>query len=376
MKIHEYQAAALFKEAGIPVPPGEVASSPEEAVRIFRQIGRKAVIKAQVHSGGRGKAGGVVPVATAGEAEAESRRILSMSIGGFPVEKVLLVPACDIIEEFYVGITIDRGAGEAVLILSPKGGIDIETLALSEPEQIVRIPLTLDPGRDRERLAVLYTLFPGPEASEQAMEIILSLIRMFREKDCTLAEINPLALDSSGNLVALDAKVNLDDNALFLHPDLNLLKEKETDEERQATKVGISYVGLDGDIGCIVNGAGLAMATMDAIHHFGAQPANFLDVGGSSDPRKMVTALRIVSAGAGVRVILVNIFGGITRCDDIARGIIMGLEEVDISVPLVIRLTGTNEEAGGKMLADRGFTVLSDMEEAVKTAVQISGGLK
>ena len=299
MKIYEYQAALLFKEAGIPVLQGETVSSPGAAVEAFRRIGGKAVIKAQVHSGGRGKAGGVVVVGSAEEAEAESRRILSMNLGGYLVEKVMLVPACEIIAEFYAGITIDRSAGEAVLILSAEGGVDIETLAVSEPEKILKVPLALDPREDSMRLDILERLFPDPGVAGQARSVVLNLGRLFREKDCTLAEINPLALDASGNLVALDAKINLDDNALFLHPDLILLQEKENDEERQAAGAGISYVGLDGNIGCIVNGAGLAMATMDTIHHFGARPANFLDVGGSSDPRKMVTAPEDRVRGAG-----------------------------------------------------------------------------
>lgn len=374
MNIQEYQAADLLRNAGIPVPPGKVIDRAEEAGEAFGRVGPRAVVKAQVLSGGRGKAGGVAVVESAEAAVKEARRILSLTIKGFPVKKLLVSRAAAVAAEYYLGMTIDRAAGEAVLILSAEGGVEIEELAASAPEKIIKVPLALDTQGDAGRLDMLGRVFTDPGVEKQAQKITEALIRLFREKDCTLAEINPLALDVEGNLVALDAKINIDDNALFIHPDLAALKEDETPSERYAREGGVSFVDLDGAIGCIVNGAGLAMATMDAVLHFGARPANFLDVGGSSNPRKMVRALEILTGNPRVTAVLVNIFGGITRCDDVARGILLAAEEVGLDIPLVIRLTGTNEAEGRDLLEKAGYSVLGDMAEAVQKAVSAAGG--
>jgi len=374
MKIHEYQAAELFRKEGIPTLSGCLVGTAREAADAFRRTGGKAVLKGQALSGGRGKAGAVAVVESPEETEEQARRILKLRVGGYPVEKLLVVPACDIAAEFYLGITLDRSDCSAVLLLSAEGGIEIEELAASAPEKIYRIPLAFEHAEAALGPEVPEEVFGPTDSRRQAREITEALIRVFRRNDCTLAEINPLALDAGGNLVALDAKVNIDDNALFLHPDLAAMKEDETPSERYAREGGISFVDLDGDIGCIVNGAGLAMATMDMISLLGRKPANFLDVGGSSNPRKMVRAFEIITGNPRIRSILVNIFGGITRCDDVARGIIMAGEEIHIDMPVVIRLTGTNEAEGREILQNAGYTVRTDMAEAVQTAVKAVGG--
>ncbi|MBN2051168.1 MAG: ADP-forming succinate--CoA ligase subunit beta [Spirochaetales bacterium] len=373
MKMYEYQATGLFAEEGIPVLSGELVCEPKEAAEACRRLGGRVVLKAQVLTGGRGKAGGVATVSSPEEAVREAERILSLTIKGYPVKKLLVVPAADIREEYYLGLTIDRNSAGGVCILSSQGGMDIEELAATAPEKILRLPLISDEMTEDLSVA-LRRVFPRTEVRNQAEALVKALIRLFRRRDCLLAEINPLALDCRENLIALDAKVEIDDNALFLHKDLAALKEDETAEERSAREGGISFISLDGTIGCVVNGAGLAMATMDAVHHFGAEPANFLDVGGSSDPKKMVLALNLIVGNPRVRCILINIFGGITRCDDIARGILLAAEAVDPSRPLVIRLTGTNAEEGKEMLEKAGYAVMTDMTEAVKKAVALAGG--
>jgi succinyl-CoA synthetase beta subunit len=368
MKIHEYQARELLAAYGIPVPPGSVAASPEEAVRAAAEIGLPVVIKAQVLVGGRGKAGGVKLARTEAEVRERAGEILALRIKDIPVEKVLVVKAVDIRKEYYLGITIDRSARSVVLILSAAGGVDIEELAVREPEKILKVPFDpLGGPAEGELRKVLGTVFPAGKV-EQALAAVLSMYRLLKEKDCSLVEINPYVQVGAAELIAADAKINFDDNGVPQHAELEALRNPEeySPEEIEAKAAGLSFVSLDGDIGCIVNGAGLAMATMDLIKLFGGQPANFLDVGGSSSPQKVLTALQILTRNDKLKAILINIFGGITRCDDIAKGILMAREQIDLPVPLVIRLIGTNQEEGRAALEQAGLAAASEMADAVR----------
>ncbi len=341
MKLHEYQAKTLLREYGIPVPDGNVASTPAEARSIAQKIGGAVMVKAQVLVGGRGKAGGVKMAKSPEEAEARARDILGMRIKGIEVQKVLVAQAVDIASEFYVSLTVDRSTRSVQCIASASGGMEIEEVAVKEPEKIVRIALDPEAGLVKARhFDALARAFSGKGVAEQAWTIVANMYRLFSEKDCSLVEINPCALDPAGKLMAADAKVIFDDNALYKHPELESFRSPEeySADEMDARSNGLSYVGLDGSIGCIVNGAGLSMATMDLIKFAGGSPANFLDVGGSSSPDKVFHALRIILKNPRVTAVLINIFGGITRCDDIARGILMAREKLTLSVPLVIRL--------------------------------------
>ncbi|MCE9613138.1 MAG: ADP-forming succinate--CoA ligase subunit beta [Lentisphaerae bacterium] len=374
MNIHEYQGRELFLQYGIPCPAGIVAESPDAVVTATRQVGYPAVIKAQVLTGGRGKAGGVKLVHNEAEAREQGSRILGMQIKGLTVEKVLVVPAAAIRREFYVGLTVDRTNRALVLMVSASGGVDIEDLAVKNPDAILKVrfnPLTnLDLKAIRP---ILQQAFVTPALVAQAEDAVAKLYRLFVEKDCSLVEINPYALLDGDKLVALDAKVNIDDNGLVRHPELEVLRnpEESSADERQARRVGLSFVSMDGDIGCIVNGAGLAMATMDLIKHFGGNPANFLDVGGSSNPEKVLNALKIILNNPRVKAILINIFGGITRCDDIAKGILMATNQIQIPVPMVIRLIGTNDREGREILAQAGLTSSENLTEAVQRVVAL-----
>jgi succinyl-CoA synthetase beta subunit len=372
MKLHEYQAKTLLRDYGIPVPEGAVASSPAEARAVAQRIGGTVMIKAQVLVGGRGKAGGVKMAKNPDEAEARARDILGMKIKGIEVMQVLVARAVDIASEYYVSLTVDRSARGVQCIASASGGMEIEEVAAHEPEKIVRI--ALDPGAGLVKARhydALGRAFTGKGVAEQAWTIVQGMYRLFSEKDCSLVEINPCALDPAGRLVAADAKVIFDDNALYKHPELEAFRSPEeySAEEMDARSNGLSYVSLDGTIGCIVNGAGLSMATMDLIKNAGGSPANFLDVGGSSSPDKVFHALRIILSNPRVRAVLINIFGGITRCDDIARGILMAREKLTLSVPLVIRLIGTNEKEGRALLSGAGIDAYDDLTEAVKGVV-------
>jgi len=372
MKLHEFQAKGFLREYGIPVPEGKAASTPQEARAIAGSIGCPVMVKAQVLVGGRGKAGGVKMAKTPEEAEARAKDIIGMRIKGIEVQRVLVAAAVDIAAEFYVSLAVDRTGKAIQCIASASGGMDIEEIAATQPERIVRFPL--DPARGPVRaqhFPKLAAAFPGDGLPEQAWTILEAMYRLFSEKDCSLVEINPCAKTPAGRLVAADAKVIFDDNALFRHPELENLRSSEEygADEMDARANGLSYVGLDGTIGCIVNGAGLSMATMDLIKHFGGRPANFLDVGGSSNPEKVLNALRIILKHPGLEAILINIFGGITRCDDIARGILMARERLSIPVPLVIRLIGTNEAEGRALLKGAGIDAYEDLTEAVKGVV-------
>jgi succinyl-CoA synthetase beta subunit len=379
MKIHEYQAKELFESYGVPIRHHVVIRSAEEAGPAAEKIGGETVLKAQVLVGGRGKAGGVKKAKSPAEAVEKAREILALTIKGLPVEKVLVTPASNILKEYYIGFTLDRTKREVILMMSKAGGVDIEELAKNKPDAIIKFPISTSKGIDVEKLKpVLKELFGSVSLSDQALSAVEKLYRFFIEKDCTLVEVNPYALEKGGGLYALDAKVNFDDNALYKHEDIQELKNPEeySPDEIDARKQGLSFVSMDGYIGCIVNGAGLAMATMDLIKYFGGQPANFLDVGGSSSPEKVLNALRIIMNNKKVKAIIINIFGGITRCDDIAKGILMAMDRIDIDVPLVIRLIGTNEKEGRKMLTDAGFSVAEDLSTAVQKVVSLSNADK
>ncbi len=372
MKIHEYQAKELFRKYGIAVQDQVVIANGDEAQAAAESMGGFVVVKAQVLVGGRGKAGGVKLAKTPAEAEQHARAILGMDIKGETVDKVLIAPAADILKEYYVGLIMDRTTKKIILMVTKEGGVDIEELAVTDPDKIIKFPIDISQGINESALIeVLTEVFETGELVDQARDTVKKLFSLFVEKDATLVEINPYALVDEHTLSALDAKVNFDDNALYKHDDVEAMKNPEeySQDEIDARAFGLSFVSMDGDIGCIVNGAGLAMATMDIVKLFGGQPANFLDVGGSSNPEKVLNAIKIILRNGKVRAILINIFGGITRCDDIARGIIMATDQIDIQVPLVIRLVGTNQEEGRRLLEEKGFAVADDLSEAVKSVV-------
>ncbi len=371
MNLHEYQGKELFARYGLPVLPGQVAATPEEARDIAAQIGGLVVIKAQVQAGGRGKAGGVKLAHSPEEAFEKARDILALTIKGLPVRKVLVAQAADIAREYYLSIVMDREAKAPLIMLSSEGGVDIEEVARTAPDKILRQHIPLEGLRPYAARALMMRVFPDFAQAQQAAQILLKLYNVFTDGDCSLAEINPLAVTPEGKVIALDAKVVLDDNADYRHRDWEHWRDPADESQwaRLARDKGLSYVKLDGDIGCVVNGAGLAMATMDLIKHYGGEPANFLDIGGSSNPEKVTAALRIITGDGHVRAILFNIFGGITRCDDVANGIVASLKESPLTVPLVIRLTGTNEEKARQILSDFGLGATTSMDEAVQMVI-------
>lgn len=375
MNIHEFQAKEIFRKAGIPVPPGDVATTPDEAQEIARKLGGRVVVKAQVHSGGRGKAGGVKLAADAQEARAHAEAILGMDIKGLTVEKVLITPAEEIDTEAYVGCLVDRGAQSVTFMVSPEGGVDIEEVAANNPEAIKKV--TIDPRYGlfaHEAYWLASFLYDDPSLVKQASKIMGQLHDAFKMAGASMAEINPLITTPDGQVKAIDAKMSVDDNELFRKPDVAAFRDlsAEPASETKAREADLSYVKLDGDVGCCVNGAGLAMATMDLVKYYGGEPANFLDIGGSSNPDKVVAALEIITSDPNVKVILFNIFGGITRCDDVANGIVEATKRIDIKVPLVIRLTGTNESEGVKILEDAGMSAATSMDEVVEKAVALA----
>jgi succinyl-CoA synthetase beta subunit len=372
VNLYEYQGKELFARFGIPVLPGQVAATPEEAGEIAARIGGTVVIKAQVHAGGRGKAGGVKLAHTPEQATDMARLILALTIRGLPVRRVLVTQAADIARELYCAIVMDRQKKLPLIMISAAGGVDIEETARTAPESIIKRHVPLEGIRGYEARALFQPVLDDGLLVSQAAEILLKLYRAFWDGDCSLAEINPLAITPKGKIIALDAKVSLDDNAEFRHREWDTWRDRddETAGERMAREMGLSYVKLDGDIGCVVNGAGLAMATMDLVKHYGGEPANFLDIGGSSNPEKVTTALKIITGDSHVRAILFNIFGGITRCDDVANGIVQSLRASPLDVPLVIRLTGTNEDLARKILSDHGLSATTSMDEGVRTAIE------
>jgi succinyl-CoA synthetase beta subunit len=379
VNIHEYQAKELLRAEGVPIPAGEVATTPDEAESIARSIGGPVVVKAQVHAGGRGKAGGVKLARTPAEAREIANKILGMQIKGLTVHKVLVTAAADIATEAYVGIILDRASKKPVFMVSPAGGIDIEEVAATTPDKILKLPIDTRYGLLPYQASELaFFLFDDVKKVRQASKIMQQLYAAYMKNDASLAEINPLVVTPAGDVLALDAKISIDDNALDRHPELQTLRDETAEEpsEVQARNANLTFIKLDGDVGCVVNGAGLAMATMDLVKYYGGEPANFLDIGGSSNPEKVVNALRIITADPSVKVILFNIFGGITRTDDVANGIVTATKSNPLKIPIVIRLTGTNEEIAMKILQENGFSASSDMDEAVQKAVALAKGGK
>ena len=385
MNIHEYQAKELLRQAGVPVQPGEVAATPSEAEAIAARFGTAVVIKAQVHAGGRGKAGGVKLAKTPAEARAHAERILGMSIKGLVVSHVLVAQAADIASESYVGIIVDRVSKRPVVMASPAGGIDIEEVAATTPNRIRRVAVDPRYGlQPFEAMQLAFFLYHDVRRARAAARILRQLYDAFIASGASLAEINPLVSTPTGELVAVDAKISIDDNELERHPELAALRDEtaEAPSETDARKANLTFIKLEGNVGCVVNGAGLAMATMDLVKYYGGEPANFLDIGGganadvmagSSNPEKVVNALRIITSDAQVRVILFNIFGGITRTDDVANGIVTAIRQHPLRVPIVIRLTGTNEQEAVRILASAGLSAVTDMDEAVRAAVALVG---
>jgi succinyl-CoA synthetase beta subunit len=379
VNIHEYQAKEILRGFGVPIPRGDVATTPAEAEQIARRIGRTVVVKAQVHVGGRGKAGGVKLAKTPEEARDVASKILGMQIKGLTVEKVLVTDAADIASEAYAGIILDRASKKPVFMVSPAGGIDIEEVAAKTPEKIMRLPIDTRYGlMPFQAMELGFFLYPEAAKARAAAKIMKQLYDAFMANGASLAEINPLVVTPNGEVVALDAKMSIDDNELDRLPKIAALRDEsaEAPSEVQARNANLTFIKLDGNVGCVVNGAGLAMATMDLVKYYGGEPANFLDIGGSSNPEKVVNALRIITADPSVKAILFNIFGGITRTDDVANGIVTATKQNPLKVPIVIRLTGTNEEIAVKILTENGFSAMTDMDEAVQRAVQLATGGK
>ena len=374
MKIHEYQARELFQKFSIPVPAGVLVSSTEDAAAKAKDIGYPVVLKSQVLVGGRGKAGGIKIAKTSEDIKALYPLLQKLIIKGYPVKKIYLSKAADIVKEYYMAVTIDAVKGDAVMILSAAGGVDIEDVAKTRPEAIRKFYFQGRKEADSSLETFVAQVFSDAKHAKAAAEIARKLARMFFSLDCSLAEINPLIVDKSGEVVAIDAKVTFDDNALYRQTDMAVLRDMDYEDadELEAKDKGLSFVKLDGNVGCIVNGAGLAMGTMDAVKLSGGQPANFLDVGGSSNPQKVLNALRIILRNKKIKAVLINIFGGITRCDDIAAGILAARRELDLPVPLVVRLTGTNEEKAKEMLKAEKMEVFSSMREAVQKVVSLA----
>ena len=385
MKIHEYQAKSLFTKQGLAVPRGEVAFTPAEARGVAERLGGRVVVKAQIHAGGRGKGGGVQVVANAGEAEEAAKALIGVMLvtpqtgpEGRRVSRVLVEEALDIERELYLGLLIDRSAARPIIMASAAGGMEIEQVAADTPELILREEIDLGVGLSAfqgRRLA--YGLGLTGSTVTRAVRVMRAACAVFRENDASLVEINPLVVTAAGDVLALDGKVSLDDNALFRHPELRHLRDLAEEEELEieASKHALNYIRLDGTIGCMVNGAGLAMATMDIIKLAGGSPANFLDVGGGANAEQIRNAFRILMSDANVKAVLINIFGGILRCDVLAAGVIAAVQELAVAVPVVIRMEGTNVEQGKQMLRESGlnFTTADAMDEAAERVVALAG---
>jgi len=386
MKLQEYQVKSLFAKQGIPVPQGRVARTPEEARRAAQELGTTQVrgaavaVKAQVLVGGRGKAGGIRLASTPEEAATVAADMLDMRIKDLPVRELLIETAADIRQEIYLGITIDRNIRRAVIMASAEGGIEIEQVAHDHPEAIHTIEIDPDRGLDDAQSLALAQGIGIPDSLHSGFQgVARALYQVFQAYDATLIEINPLVITAEDEWLALDGKAVLDDNALYRHTDLiemraDVPSDEETPAEREAREAGLSYVQLGGEIGCVVNGAGLAMATMDVIKLYGGGPANFLDVGGGAGPERVSTALRLVLGTPGLKAVLINIFGGITLCDEVARGIVTALDMIRPSVPIVVRLVGTNEERGHEILNASGHRLITaaTLAEAARTVVSVA----
>ncbi len=377
MKLHEYQSKRIFAQYGVPIPNGDVATTPAEAKAIAGKLGGRVVVKSQVLVGGRGKAGGVKLANDPAEAEAVAQKILGMDIKGLTVEKVLVDEAADIQQEIYLGIVIDRAVHKPVFIASSEGGVEIEVVAKENPDAIIRLPVDPLLGMvDFQARNLAFDLGLRGKLINQFVKIAKGLYQAFVDSDASLAEINPLVVTGEGKLLAVDGKMVLDDSALYRHPNLEAMRDvqEEDESERIARDAGLSFVKLDGEIGCMVNGAGLAMATMDIVKHYGAEPANFLDIGGGAKADKVAAALRIILADPKVNAVLFNIFGGITRCDEVANGILEALQEVKTDIPMVARLVGTNEEEGRAILQAANFPSAQSLGEAAQMAVAMAKG--
>jgi len=379
VNLHEYQAKEILRAHGVHIPPGRVATTPDQAEAIAREYDTAVMVKAQVHAGGRGKAGGVKFCKTPADVKEKATAILGMSIKGLTVEQVLVTVAADIGTEAYVGIIVDRATKKPVFMVSAAGGIDIEEVAATTPEKILYVPVDVRyglPTYDAMRMG--FFLYEDVKLARGAAKIMQQLYAAFMASGCSLAEINPLVVTPQGELVAVDGKMVIDDNELDRRPEIAALRDERSEEpsEVDARNANLTFIKLDGNVGCVVNGAGLAMATMDLVKYYGGEPANFLDIGGSSNPEKVVNALRIITADPNVKAILFNIFGGITRTDDVANGIVTATKANPLPLPIVIRLTGTNEEIAMKILQENGFSASSDMDTAVQQAVALAKGGK
>ncbi len=382
MNFHEYQAKQLFADYGIPVPPGRIATTPEQAVEAARALGGEEwVVKAQIHAGGRGKAGGVKLVKTLEEVKSAAAKMLGTSMvtyqsGGraLPVNVVLICEATAIAKELYLSILVDRATKAVAFIASARGGVDIEQVARENPEDIHTLEVNFVQGLQPYQCRKLaFTMGLNAKQANQLTKIMLGLYKLFNEQDLALVELNPLAIGACGDLIALDGKVNSDDNAEFRHPKLAAMRDESQEDHAEAVAVkhNLNYVTMDGNIGCMVNGAGLAMATMDVIKLAGGEPANFLDVGGGATKERVTEAFKLILSSDKVRCILINIFGGIVRCDMIAEGIIAAVKEVGLTIPVVVRLEGTNVEKGRELLAGSGLKITSalDLNDAAQKAV-------
>jgi succinyl-CoA synthetase beta subunit len=384
MKIHEYQSKALLAQYGVPVPKGEVARSVEEVEAAAREIGGAVVVKAQIHAGGRGKGGGVKVAKNAAEAVDIAKRMLGMKLvthqtgpEGRIVQRVLVEQTLDIERELYLGIVLDRARGQLIFMASAAGGVEIEEVAAKHPEMILKEPIEPGLGLAPFQARKLACGMGIPAASiTGAASAMIALARAYEALDASLTEINPFVLTRDGKVCALDAKINLDDNALFRHKNLIELRDLHEEDplEVEASRFGLNYIKLDGNVGCMVNGAGLAMATMDIIKHSGGSPANFLDVGGGANAEQIRNAFRILISDKSVRAVLINIFGGILRCDVLATGVVEAARELNVSVPIVVRMEGTNVELGRKILTDSGlnFTVAEGMKDGAEKAVRLA----
>ena len=375
MKIHEYQAKEIFSRYSIPVTKEIVCYSSDEVCAAAEKLDLPVVVKAQVLAGGRGKAGGVKLARTMDAARDAANQILGMDIKGYTVEKVLVAEGVKFNSEFYVGLTIDRNTKSVVFMGSAEGGVEIEEVAKDNPDAIRKFAIDPDLGMSPfVARKIAFALFNDFSLVKQGADLFQKLYKIFLDTDASLVEINPLVVTDDGKLLALDGKMNFDDNALDRHPDIEALNEPTEDEKKElaAKDSGLTYIRLEGDIGCMVNGAGLAMASMDVIKHYGGNPANFLDIGGSSSPQKVIDAMNLLLSDKNVKVIMINIFGGITRCDDVARGLVTALDAMKVDIPIVIRLSGTNAEAGLKIISDYNLPTVSSLSEAAQEAIRLA----
>jgi succinyl-CoA synthetase beta subunit len=372
LNLHEYQSKRIFAKYGIPIPRGEVAETPAEARDIAVRLGGPVVVKSQVLVGGRGKAGGIKLAKTPNEAEERAAEILGMNIKGLTVKKVLVDEAADIQKEIYLGAVLDRARRRVVLMASGEGGVEIEQVAATTPDKIITVAVHPFLGLREHQARIVADGIGLPKEHMRAfISIAQALYRAYVETDASLAEVNPLVITGQGKLLAVDGKISLDDSALFRHPDLAELRDPDEEDpaEHEARRYGLNYINLDGEIGCMVNGAGLAMATMDIVKLYGGEPANFLDVGGGAQSDKVAAALRIILSDPRVKAVLINIFGGITRCDEVARGILDAIETLEVKAPFVVRLVGTNEEEGRRILAEANLITATSLADAAEKAV-------